>query len=204
MPLDSTGNGLPHSPRLPGCTTVFLLPTLVKKLTPPKNCWIWHWRCDRQKFLSFWVIFCPFSSLTSSKIKISKLKKHLEILWFYTFAPYKWQLYYVWFLKYGVRQTSFFVILNHFLPFYPPMDPENQNFEKMKKTPEDIILQMCTINDNLMMYGSWNVECDRQNFLSFWTIFCTFALLTIQKIKILKNEKITWIYYHFSHENHKW
>ena len=35
------------------------------------------------------------------------------------------------------------------------MDPENQNFEKMKKTPEDIIiLDMCTINDSHMMYGS--------------------------------------------------
>ena len=33
---------------------------------------------------------------------------------------------------------------------------EKQNFEKIKKkTPEDIIiLQMCTINDNYMMYGS--------------------------------------------------
>ena len=37
----------------------------------------------------------------------------------------------------------------------PPMDPENQNFEKMKKTPGDIIiLQICTINDNYMIYGS--------------------------------------------------
>ena len=36
----------------------------------------------------------------------------------------------------------------------PPMDTENQSFEKMKKVPEDIIiLQMCTINDSHMMYG---------------------------------------------------
>ena len=54
-----------------------------------------------------------------------------------------------------MQQTEFFVIMDHFLPFYPPMDPENQNFEKMKKTLEDIIiLQMCTINDSHMMYGS--------------------------------------------------
>ena len=50
--------------------------------------------------------------------------------------------------------SDFFVILDRFLPFYPSMDPENQNFEKMKKTPEDIILQMCTINYSHMMYGS--------------------------------------------------
>ena len=48
-----------------------------------------------------------------------------------------------------------FVILDHFLPFYPPNNPKNQNFEKLKKTPGDIIfLHMCTINDNHMMYGS--------------------------------------------------
>ena len=29
-------------PRLPSCTTVFLLATLVKKPAPPKNCWIQH------------------------------------------------------------------------------------------------------------------------------------------------------------------
>ena len=51
--------------------------------------------------------------------------------------------------------TEFFVILDHFLPFYPHMDPENQNFGKMEKIPEDIIiLPMCTINDSHMMHGS--------------------------------------------------
>ena len=67
----------------------------------------------------------------------------------------KWQSYGVWFLRYQVRRTEFFVILDHFLHFYPPNNPKNQNFEKMKKTPGDIIiLHMCTINDNHMMYGS--------------------------------------------------
>ena len=87
-----------------------------------------------------------------------------------------------------MQQTEFFVILDHFLPFYPPMDPENQNFEKMKKTLEDIIiLQMFTINDSHMIYGFSGMECNRQNFLSFWTVFCPFTPLTTQKIKILKN-----------------
>ena len=88
-------------------------------------------RSDTQKFLSFCVIFCPFSPLTTWKIKILKLKK---------------------------------------------------------KTPGDIIiLQICTINDNHMMYDSWDMEHDRQKFLSFWTLFCPFTPLTTQKIKILKN-----------------
>ena len=33
------------------------------------------------------------------------------------------------------------------------------------------------------------IEHDRQNFLSFWTVFCHFTFLTIWKIKILKNWK---------------
>ena len=78
--------------------------------------------------------------------------------------------------------TEFFVILDYLLPFYPPNNPENQNFEKMEKPPGDInILHMCTINDNHMMYGSWDMEYNRQNFLSFWTIF--FALLPPNNLK---------------------
>ena len=51
--------------------------------------------------------------------------------------------------------TELFVILDHFLPFYPPMDPENQNYGKMNNTSEDIIiLQLHNINDSHMMYGS--------------------------------------------------
>ena len=37
---------------------------------------------------------------------------------------------------------------------------------------------------NHMMYGSWDMECNRQNFLSFWTISCPFTLLSVQKIKM--------------------
>ena len=79
-------------------------------------------------------------------------------------------------------------LLDCFLPFYPPNNPKKQNFEKMKKTPGDIIiLHMFTINDNHMMHGSWDMKLDRQNFLSFWTVFCHFTRITNQKIKILKN-----------------
>ena len=50
----------------------------------------------------------------------------------------------------------FFVILGHFLPFYTPSYPENQNVEKIKKTPRDIIvLHKCsTKNHDDTMYCS--------------------------------------------------
>ena len=47
---------------------------------------------------------------------------------------------------------------SHFGLFFAlshPNNLKNQNFEKMKKNPGDIIiLHMFTINDNHMMYGS--------------------------------------------------
>ena len=45
----------------------------------------------------------------------------------------------------------------------------------MKKTHEDIIiLHKYTINDNHMMYGSWNMKCDGQNFFVILDRFLPF------------------------------
>ena len=125
-------------------------------------------------------MFCPFTPLLTPKIKIwKKCKKHL-----------KWRSYDVWSLRCKARQTEFLVILGHFLPFDPPNNPKIQSFRKMKITPGDmIILHLCTKNDDHMMYG--DMECDRQNFPLFWTIFCPFTSLKTQKIKILKKWKKT-------------
>ena len=46
---------------------------------------------------------------------------------------------------------------------------------KNKKTPgKIIILLMCPINDNHILYGFWDMERNEHNFLSFWTVFCPF------------------------------
>ena len=61
---------------------------------------------------------------------------------------------------------QFFVILDNFLSFYPPKNLKNQNFEKLKKAPGDIIiLQMHPINENHMTYGFCDIKCNRQIFL---------------------------------------
>ena len=142
-------------------------------------------------------------------------------------------------MTYGSRDTewdrhNFFVILGNFLPFYqqPPQPtwrfiilqmctindshmmhgswdmecnrqdffchfepkiPKNQNFEKMKKPPENItILHRCNISDNHIMYGSRDTKCDRQNFIVILGHFLPFYPLTTQKIKILKKSKNYW------------
>ena len=72
-------------------------------------------------------------------------------------------------------------------PFSPLTKQKNLNFEKMKKTPEDLIIfHRCTINDNHMMYCSCDMKPDRI-FLSFWTVFFPLSSPNNQKIKILIN-----------------
>ena len=104
-------------------------------------------------------------------------------------------------------------IFCHFRLFFahlPPKNPKNQNSEKRKRLSGDIItLHMCTINDNHMIYGSWDMERDKQYFLSFgtvfffhlihgagcncyfsfWAIFSPFTTLTAQTVKNFKKWK---------------
>ena len=77
------------------------------------------------------------------------------------------------------HDQQFFVILDHFLSFYPSNNSKAQNFEKWKihmDTPIiihmcTINIHMCTINDNHIIYGLeiWSVT-NRKNLLSSWTL----------------------------------
>ena len=145
-----------------------------------------HMMCETE----FFVVldhFLPFYPPNNLKIKILKKWKKSSGDIIILYMHHKWQTY-VWLLRYGAQQTEFFVILDRFLTFYPPKDPENQNFEKAKKKPGYIILHLCTVNDNYMMYGFWDMECGRQNFSSFWTIFLPFY--STNNLKNKKLEKI--------------
>ena len=80
-------------------------------------------------------------------------------------------MYGSWGMKHD--RHNFLVILSHFLPFYPTNNPKNQNFEKMKKLPRDIIiLHKCTKNHDYMLHCSWDMARDGCNlYFSFWDIF---------------------------------
>ena len=94
----------------------------------------------------------------------------------------KWQPYDVWFRWYEAWQTIFFVILDHFLPFYPTNNPKNQNFEIMKKTTGVIIIsQKCTKNHDQMLHCSRDKTCDECNFFYYFGLF--FALLSPKRPK---------------------
>ena len=143
------------------------------------------WDFDGESFLSFWVIFCPLTLLTTRKIKISKKSKKkqkqtkpgdISILHLYStnddhmiIVLQKWSATDRIFYQFG----PFFALLL-------PLQPRKSKLWKNEKI---------TINDNHIMYGSWDIKCDRQIFLSLWAIFCPFTPLTTQKIKILKKWK---------------
>ena len=109
------------------------------------------------------------------KIKILK-KKSLEILSPYTCVPQMTIIWCIWFLRYKVQWTEFSV--DCFFSFWPPPSPrlknlENQNFDKKKKKKKKkkkswryYHLYHKYINENHMMFGSWDRGCDRLNFFS--------------------------------------
>ena len=135
-----------------------------------------------------------------------KLKFGKNVISSWRYYPFKHvhhksRSYDVQFLRYKVQRTMFFLIYGHFLPFDPPNNPKIQNFEKIKKTPGDIII----LNENHMMYGSWNIKSVTDIiFYHFELFFCPFTPLTAQKIKILKKMKKTpGDIIIFTHEYHK-
>ena len=153
----------------------------------------WDIEHDRQNFLPFRAILCPFTPITTQKIKILKIWKKtpggLIILNMSTINE-NHIMYESWDMEHD--RQNFFSFWTIFCPFTPPPpnNPENQNFEKMKKNDVDIIiLHKCTINDNHMIYGSWDMKCNRLNFLSSWAIFCSFSPLTARKMKISQKWK---------------
>ena len=70
----------------------------------------------------------------------------------------------------GQNVLSFWTIFWPFTPPPPTPPPKLETFSLHKKsrfwknekmTGDIIFLHMCTINDDPMMYGFWDVECDR-------------------------------------------
>ena len=146
----------------------------------------------RQNFLSFWAIFCHFTPPPDDPENQNFQKKKMpgDIILSYTHVYHKGKSYDIWFLKYKVKQTE----ICHFVLFFALSALTNQKIKILKliKTPGDIIiLHICTINGYHMMYGSRDMEHDRQKFLSFWTMFCPFTPNGPRKLKFCKNENNT-------------
>ena len=101
----------------------------------------WNMERNRKYFCHFgsFFAFSPSSPLKKFK-KAKKKKKNNKKSEFwknaknylryhhFTYMYQKLWSHDVWFLRYGVKQTEFFVILGHFLSFCPITNLVNQNF----------------------------------------------------------------------------
>ena len=137
--------------------------------------------CHFEPFLPFYP---PNNPENQNFEKMKKMPRYIIILNMFIINE-NHMMYSSWDMEHN---RNFFLILDPFTPL--AAQKENQNFEKMKKTPGDIIiLHKCTTNENHMRYGTWDMKHDRHNFLSFGAFFCPFTPLTTQKIKLLKKWK---------------
>ena len=108
------------------------------------------------------------------------------------------------FLRYGVQQTEFFVILSHFLPLYPTNNLKNKNFEKMKKHLE-ISCYTCvphTIIISCMVPEIWS-SIDRL-FYHFGPFFPFYPHNNLESQNLEKMNNLPWDNNHYTHTYHKW
>ena len=110
---------------------------------------------------------------------------------------HKWRSYDVWFLRYKVWQTEFFVIWVIFCPLLTTR--KIKILKKWKKIWRYYHFTLEYHKRHHMKYASLDMECNRQFFLSFWAI----TLLMTQKLKFAKNIKKSWRYYLFTHVYYK-
>ena len=98
--------------------------------------------------------FGPFFAPNGPKNQnFEKMKKTLEISSFYICAP---KIMIKWCMVPEIWCMTDVIVISHF-------GLKNQNFEKIKKKPGDIIIShMCNKNHDQMMYGSWDILCNRQ------------------------------------------
>ena len=78
-----------------------------------------------------------------------------------------------------------------FCSFAPLLTPKIKIWKKCKKAPGDsfymrVPLIICILD---MMYGSWDMKFNRQNYFVILGHFLPFTPLTIQKMKISKTKK---------------
>ena len=132
----------------------------------------WDIEHDRLKL----VILGHFLPFYKKELKKSKFWKNEKNCWrYHHYSVYqKSQSYDLRFRDTDWDRPNCFVILGHFCPFTPLMIAKIKFLKRWRKIPGDITtLYMCTIN-KIMMYGSWDMECDGDNFFIILDYFLLF------------------------------
>ena len=136
----------------------------------------WDIECDRLKLVIMGHFLPLHPPLKTKKITIlKKWKELLEISSIYISVP-KPQLYEAWFLRYRVRQTEFFAILDHFFALLPHYWQKIKIWKKCKENswryyPFTHVYHKWRSYDLwLLRYKVWLTEffCHLGPFLALW------------------------------------
>ena len=87
--------------------------------------WLLKYKVRQTEIFVILGSFFTFHPLDNAENQNFKIEKNTWRYYDLTYLHHKWQSYDLWFLRYGAQQTELFVILDCFLPFYLPVDPEN-------------------------------------------------------------------------------
>ena len=87
--------------------------------------WLLKYKVQQTEIFVILGNFFTFHPLDNAENQNFKIEKNTWRYYDLTYLHHKWQSYDLWFLRYGARQTELFVILDCFLPFYLPVDPES-------------------------------------------------------------------------------
>ena len=124
----------------------------------------WDIECSRHIFLSFWTIFLPFYPPNNPKNQnFEKLKKAPGDIIILHKCTINDNQYDVWFQRYQVQWTDLYVILDHFLPFYPPNSSKNENFKKNEKNAwrshhfTEVYQKLWSYVILFLRYGMWQM-----------------------------------------------
>ena len=96
------------------------------------KCGSWDVKHNIHNFLPFWTVFCPFTPHYGPK----KLPEDIIILHMCTINE-SHMMYGSWDME---STDRIFCQFGSLFALLPPNNPRNQNFEKMKKRPGDIII----------------------------------------------------------------
>ena len=140
----------------------------------------WDTEHERQSFLSFWSIFCPFTppkNLKNQNFEKMKEKTGDIIILHKCTKNHDHIACRFWDMAHD-RCNCYFSFWAIFCPFTPAWKMKIS--KEWKKKPGDIIiLHKCTKTHDHMLYCSWDMTCDGCNsYFSFWaSFFFFFALL---------------------------
>ena len=126
----------------------------------------WDIRHDRLSFLLFWAIFYPLTFLTTQKIKIYKKRKKIlgDIIILHLCSTNDT----------GRDRQNILLFWAIFCSFTPLTTQKIKILKNLKKHLEKISFYISVPYENHMMYGSWDMKCNKQNFFVILGYFLSF------------------------------